>query len=745
MDNSKHYTAVVIGSGFGGTMTALSLAREFKKRNEQEADEAKRNILMLERGTWWTTPVGTVQDKEVRTYDFLANKSNQPVQYWPSQNTFKGVIDIVTRCFRRGRNKDGLYDLTALGWKWPFSLFRRGDGASILRANGVGGGSLVYSNITIRPPDLIFNDPRWPLSWTEEKRHYYYNLARHAIGYGVISAREVDAAGNLPYVGERLPPDNVNAGLSNIVTRSARLNPHWKVVDEANPFNPRGTKQITINPPQAAESPGPTVPDRANALWIDRARVFQTAVHRIQLTSDFGAVDLAINDLTPEDTPLGTKEPPADYPLEKPVNYCERQGRCNVGCLPGARHTLNKQLMVAAFGKPDGTAPLFDNLKIDALAEVDFIKERPGGGYEIHYDQYEHQNMRQRGRKTRTTVTADKVIVAAGTMGTTEIMLRSKKRGLPGLSDAVGSGFSTNGDYLAFMEKTKERIRLTRGPVTSSFAHFNTEDTSGDPGAEKPKFHTLEDQGIPPAFASLVGVGLPLIRSLSKGRNRGLFLLWAILLWGLKQGWIYARAPFINYRERQELFKSEDEVSANMMCVVAMGREAAVGQFRLGGPAETSLRVKRTDYKRFHEDPIYKDIEKSLRALEPHLRAENGDSEKGKFVNPFLNNVFYKRKLLRKFLGRFGVDSITLSHPLGGCRMAENVEHGVVDEYGRVFDKRKKDREQRFYEGLYIADGSLIPTALGVNPSLTISALTLRVADKIVEELGVSARTDARV
>ena len=77
--------------------------------------------------------------------------------------------------------------------------------------------------------------------------------------------------------------------------------------------------------------------------------------------------------------------------------------------------------------------------------------------------------------------------------------------------------------------------------------------------------------------------------------------------------------------------------------------------------------------------------------------------------------------------------------------MAENVEHGVVDEYGRAFDKRKKDREQRFYEGLYVADGSLIPTALGVNPSLTISALTLRVADKIVEELGVSARTNARV
>jgi cholesterol oxidase len=127
----------------------------------------------------------------------------------------------------------------------------------------------------------------------------------------------------------------------------------------------------------------------------------------------------------------------------------------------------------------------------------------------------------------------------------------------------------------------------------------------------------------------------------------------------------------------------------------------------------------------FHEDPIYKDIEKSLEALEPHLRADYVDNEKGKFRYPFLSDVF----------GRFKVDSITLTHPLGGCRMAEDAENGVVDEYGRVFDNRKTDQEQRFYDGLYIADGVIIPTALGVNPSLTISALALRMADKISEEL----------
>jgi cholesterol oxidase len=173
------------------------------------------------------------------------------------------------------------------------------------------------------------------------------------------------------------------------------------------------------------------------------------------------------------------------------------------------------------------------------------------------------------------------------------------------------------------------------------------------------------------------------------------------------------------------MFKTEHEVVANMMCVVGIGREAAVGQFRLGGFGQTSLRVKRTDNKELFEDPIYKDIEKSLKALESHLRADDGDDDKSKFRNPFLSDVFR----------RFNVDSITLSHPLGECRMAEDVEHGVVDEYGRVFDQRKQHQAHKVYEGLYIADGSIIPTALGVNPSLTISALALRIADKISKEL----------
>jgi cholesterol oxidase len=66
------------------------------------------------------------------------------------------------------------------------------------------------------------------------------------------------------------------------------------------------------------------------------------------------------------------------------------------------------------------------------------------------------------------------------------------------------------------------------------------------------------------------------------------------------------------------------------------------------------------------------------------------------------------------------------SHPLGGCRMAASPDLGVVDHRGAVFN----------YEGLYCIDSSIIPTSLGVNPSLTIAAVSERCAEALVRGAG---------
>lgn len=57
------------------------------------------------------------------------------------------------------------------------------------------------------------------------------------------------------------------------------------------------------------------------------------------------------------------------------------------------------------------------------------------------------------------------------------------------------------------------------------------------------------------------------------------------------------------------------------------------------------------------------------------------------------------------------------AHPLGGAILGEDPEHGVVDSLGRVFG----------VDDLYVADGSIVSSALAVNPSYTISALAERI------------------
>jgi choline dehydrogenase-like flavoprotein len=62
-------------------------------------------------------------------------------------------------------------------------------------------------------------------------------------------------------------------------------------------------------------------------------------------------------------------------------------------------------------------------------------------------------------------------------------------------------------------------------------------------------------------------------------------------------------------------------------------------------------------------------------------------------------------------------------HPLGTCRMAASADRGVIDNWGRVYDT----------DNLYLADGSVVPTSLGVNPQLTIMAMATRIAWRMRE------------
>lgn len=706
----EHYDLVVIGTGFGGTMTALTVAYTMEGKR---AGKPPLRILMLERGTWWTTPMETVQDKKVSVRDFLIWKG-QPTQEWSSLNDYRGMLDLLRRCRYSERRPQGLFDFAPIGKRGLFST--ENDGVSVLRASGVGGGSLIYSKVLIRPPETLFDDPRWSGAWRGSAgaglRTQYYRRALEAVTHGV----------EVPFAKKPKDPKAVSftglIGPSNILTRSAGSFP--AVFTARDPTIPatdgkRPLLQIRDRPLEGTQRE-----------LIDRARVFQAAISK--LTPHYGAVDLSINDMEPGSNEKLTSLKPQG------TNVCERHGRCNIGCLPGAGQTLNKQIQRAIYGDikgfdashPQDATCLLKNvaLELKALAEVDHISET-AEGYQIHYRQRHIED--PAATADSLVISADRVVVAAGSLGSSEIMLRSRQRsvdskgrqGLRSLSEMLGFGFSPNGDHIAFLGETAERVNLNVGPVTTSFGQFR----ANAPLATG--FHNVEDQGIPRSLSALTGYGFKVMQRLAHddGTERYVHAI-SEALTAARQ--IFALSPRRTYPARSspdmssDRPESEDELTAKMMCVVVQGKDAADGKFWLEGGR---LRVKRPNDKAFHEDEIYRSISHTLESLAEQLRPAGSQAQ---FISPFsdADTVLPGMKPV-----------VLTSHPLGGCLMGSTVATGVVDEWGRVYRRDDaKAKPEAVYPGLYIADGSVVPTALGVNPSLTISALALRIADKILSE-----------
>ena len=84
---------------------------------------------------------------------------------------------------------------------------------------------------------------------------------------------------------------------------------------------------------------------------------------------------------------------------------------------------------------------------------------------------------------------------------------------------------------------------------------------------------------------------------------------------------------------------------------------------------------------------------------------------------------FHGARFVQNPLGYIG-RTVTV-HPLGGCSMGRDADHGVVDAFGQVFG----------FPGLVIADGSVMPGPVGANPSLTIAALADRFVERSIETL----------
>jgi cholesterol oxidase len=267
-------------------------------------------------------------------------------------------------------------------------------------------------------------------------------------------------------------------------------------------------------------------------------------------------------------------------------------------------------------------------------------------------------------------------VLSAGTLGTTLLMLRN----LPSVSPLLGTRFSGNGDYLTFAHGCRKAlIEGSRAPVITSAALLDDEHQGGDaPGL------VIEDGGYP-AFAAWM------VQALRSPANLWRWRRWALrLLWGRLRGTLDLEMG----AGLSALMGDQTEESGTLP-MLTMGRDTPDGKMHL---RDGKLDI---DWHKRGSERLFLRAEDATKRIAAALG--------GRHLDP-----------LRLLL------PITV-HPLGGCPMGYvDGRDGVVDSFGRVFG----------VEGLSIADGSVLPGPIGVNPSLTIAALADRHAEQLIGDLG---------
>lgn len=359
---------------------------------------------------------------------------------------------------------------------------------------------------------------------------------------------------------------------------------------------------------------------------------------------------------------------------------CVLCGDCITGCNYGAKNTVLFNYLPDAwnFG-----AEIYTQVSVRHL-------ERKNERWLVHY-QVLHTGLEDLGEPSRT-VAADIVILAAGTLGSTEILLRSKANGLT-LSGQVGHNFSGNGDVLGFSFGCARQIRgvgyghrdpRDSEPVGPSVTGMI--DMRGQPDLDSGL--VIHEIAAPGALSGLLPEALAQAAS-ALGRNTA------------------EQALANEESEIESLFVGPYETFAkDTQAYLVTTHENRSGNMRL---ENGRLRI---EWPHAGDQPI---IEKVNETLAEATRALGGKY----LIDPIWSSVFDR-------------GLITL-HPLGGCVMADDAADGVVNHKGQAFAATSGTA---VHEGLYVCDGSTIPRSLGAGPLLTISALSERTCALLARDRG---------
>jgi cholesterol oxidase len=336
---------------------------------------------------------------------------------------------------------------------------------------------------------------------------------------------------------------------------------------------------------------------------------------------------------------------------------CTFCGACMTGCRVGAKNTLDKNYLYLAEKHGAEVVP---------ETEVTAIRPLDAGGFRVE--------TRGTFRKTDVNeVTADRVILSGGVMGTMPLLLQMKEdpEGLPKLSDRVGDFVRSNSEALFGVVSTEKGVNFSKGVAITSI------------------LHTDEHSHIEPVR---YGAGSGFFRTLLAPHAPGPTIvarLWGALMAFVRRPVLWTRALFVKDMGKQSqvlLYMRSIEGTLRMR----LGREIRTG-FRRGLVTQV-------------DDP----------AQAPSAFIEEATELAERFAEK-VHGV--PTTLMTETL--LGVPST--AHILGGACMGASAETGVIDASHQVFN----------YPGLYVIDGSAISANPGVNPSLTITTLAERAMSRI--------------
>jgi cholesterol oxidase len=351
---------------------------------------------------------------------------------------------------------------------------------------------------------------------------------------------------------------------------------------------------------------------------------------------------------------------------------CTLCGDCCSGCNVGAKNTVAMTYLpdAKAYG-----AGIFTELSVSHVAKGE-------GGWRVYFAPSDAKN------GATHCVEAKIVILAAGTLGSTEILLRSRERGLS-LSDRLGERFSANGDIIAFALGGGERVngigvghppKFVGDAIGACVAGQIELPDAGD----LDRSMILQEGVLPSALAPLLPVFF-----IAGGRLIGAA---QSLIKGVYQGPLSHLHTFF--------VVSHDDASGRITL------DNGSAQVHWPGVAD---------------QPVYARVDEALTKAAEAVGAR-----------------YIKSPLAATSVGT----KPATAHPLGGCGMGESAASGVVNHKCQVFDGKARES---VYSGLYVCDGSVIPRSIGVNPLLTITALAERAMVHLARDHNLGFDANPRV